>query len=1332
MIGKIRTITTFFVILLSLSLNAQVKEYFGATPDLKVSGKEFVDPQGNAVTLHGVMDTPNAYFNGNRWCEGIAYPYYNQPGAVEAVKKYFTKIFQAIANPDKGTYCNLFRLHLDPAWTNDPNKTATNGGNENDISRFSADRLRTYLESLYIPIAKDALAHGLYVIIRPPGVFPEDVTVGDAYNEYLKTVWDIVTQNEWVKTHPGQVMLELGNEPVRMNGNLADYFQPIVNKIRSNGFTGILLLPGTSYQADYRNYATKAINDTNFGYAVHNYPGWYGGWDANQTEEQFISTFETQVPVNSKPIVITEVDWSPMKEGAGHWNEMHTQYTEGNFGTWGTGTTNSPAPNVTYKNTQNVGWGMRFKHLVDKYPNISWTLQGTTTYVDMDAYLKDETVQSAFTEQMKAAGYSNTNEACSGACFDWFKQYACGERLPRPYYKTNAENVGGNDRAWFDNTNNRYYFGQPNYCAFIFNDFAGTELDKCADFTIKLNDATIGYRLDVQLTDASGNIIKIPYPTEEEPSKKEDFVIGSETTRTRITDVNEAKAVEGISFNFQELFKDYLGKGYKIGKIRLNTVVGYGNEDTQKTGKYYIELDKMEMNVSQVTARKSTGTSLTEIPMCEHAKDGNQKLLKEYASSVKNTIVSLDGESGAPLGGWGTNSTSEIVTIDGKNCYKLYNPSAVEYWGVQRIIDCTLPQGKEYILTLDIKGSQDGNIRAAFHDGTHGCGDLENIHITTGWNTVTVKGTVTSYDATKIYLNIGDYVGTIYIDNIEVYTETRTASGYEDKIGSGESVSTIYGFQTPNYASYVDISDYKSIKFTGTAPDGKIRLFLNNSKKLDGTTKEYYELIDVNSTFDLSTLPYVHLHSIKASSYDKTASLSSVILTKKSDDSEVSLSSLPYCQWDVKAEGEIVREISSFNKNIGTSITNGEIYGVNGNVYYLEYVDLSDYTKMAIKGTGDNLRVLFNRIADGGPVVELNPSLSSGEAIIDLRNIDNNGFVHLHSIKTYGTVNVESITLINENDPNTFADYYISGAGSHASSANEALADANATVIDLSGFTGKWVDNFTSANPNCILIYKEDNKIDSPYNGRNLAKRNGSTYDTSSIALKDGHPFRSPVNIATVTDATYTRTLTNGNWGTMALPFDLKISELGDKSVYKLTGDNGGSLSFTKVTSDEQVKAGTVILYNNPSSGETILKGKDIAKTAEGFNIQPVGENGWFTAQSFTSQVIDDVKTHPVLKDYEVYAISGNKFVHATKKLTLKPFRALYLLEKTRAASISPLSSYSIRIEDEANGISDTYNASEAPETIRFDMMGRRISSPVKGVNIIRTANGVVKKVINK
>ncbi|MBQ4029557.1 MAG: cellulase family glycosylhydrolase, partial [Prevotella sp.] len=243
-------------------------------PTLHTEGKWLVDSHGNHVVLHGVMDTPNAWFNNGRWGWN-----YDDNGRQNCIS-YFEKLFKGLEQAK----CDVFRLHMDPAWTNDPAKQSDGKeSGEADISRFSATRLKSYLSSLYFPIAQRAMNHGMYVVVRPPGVCPGNLKVGDYYQEYLMTVWDIFSQNSNIKKYAGQISIELANEPVSLhNANdqddpkaLHDYFQPIVDKIRANGFTGIIWVPGTGWQANYTSYALYPIEGYNIGYAVHDYCGWY-------------------------------------------------------------------------------------------------------------------------------------------------------------------------------------------------------------------------------------------------------------------------------------------------------------------------------------------------------------------------------------------------------------------------------------------------------------------------------------------------------------------------------------------------------------------------------------------------------------------------------------------------------------------------------------------------------------------------------------------------------------------------------------------------------------------------------------------------------------------------------------------------------------------------------------------------------------------------------------------------------------------------------------------------------------------------------------------------
>ena len=393
-------------------------------PSLHVEGKWLVDTYGNHVVLHGCMDTPSMWFNGNRWGGG-----YNDTGAKNCMV-YFEKLYTGL----QAANCDVFRLHLDPAWTNDgsvsaPGFTTVSGdksidplghevSGEGNIHHFSETRLKHFMEVLYVPLMKMAMAHGMYVVVRPPGVCPGEIRVDSYYQKYLLTVWDIVSKDKTIQNFSGQISLELANEPVGVknaNGGesdatLHDFFQPIVDKIRENGFKGIIWVPGSGYQSNYRGYKNNPIKGDNIGYAVHDYPGWYNCSDEKvdrdgltKSKQDNLNSFLDAVPVvKTNPVIITEVDWSPLKEPKeiDHYNEMG-QPTYKNLGTWATASTSK--------------WGLCFKNLLDYCGNMSMTLTHPHDYIDLDKLMQDP--------KHPVPAFNGNTEACSGACWEWYADY---------------------------------------------------------------------------------------------------------------------------------------------------------------------------------------------------------------------------------------------------------------------------------------------------------------------------------------------------------------------------------------------------------------------------------------------------------------------------------------------------------------------------------------------------------------------------------------------------------------------------------------------------------------------------------------------------------------------------------------------------------------------------------------------------------------------------------------------------------------------------------------------------------------------------------------------
>lgn len=371
---------------------------------LHVEGRWLCDDKGNHVNLHGFGQTYSPWFNeqGNGWGWGKN---------VEKCLAYNQDLISKMIS--NGWKVNWLRLHMDPHWSNIEGIQTTG---ENDISAFSMDLFKKYLNEVFVPMVKFANQYKLYVVMRPPGVCPEKIAIGDAYHQYLLDVWRVVVNHPDLKSNP-YVMFELANEPINIKTpsgeynswsdgafqNCTEFFQQIVDMIRQQGANNILWVPGLSYQMNYQGFAKYPIKGDNIGYAVHCYPGWYGSdseADGGSVEQgvvtkghgyvEFQAGWNTNVMPAAEiaPILVTEMDWAPKKYDC----------------SWGKATTGVAG---------GVGFGANFKYIVDKTGNVSWMLFTGPEHL---AKYKD------------SAPNGNTfltdPEACVRPIYRWFKEYA--------------------------------------------------------------------------------------------------------------------------------------------------------------------------------------------------------------------------------------------------------------------------------------------------------------------------------------------------------------------------------------------------------------------------------------------------------------------------------------------------------------------------------------------------------------------------------------------------------------------------------------------------------------------------------------------------------------------------------------------------------------------------------------------------------------------------------------------------------------------------------------------------------------------------------------------
>ena len=141
------------------------------------------------------------------------------------------------------------------------------------------------------------------------------------------------------------------------------------------------------------------------------------------------------------------------------------------------------------------------------------------------------------------------------------------------------------------------------------------------------------------------------------------------------------------------------------------------------------------------------------------------------STEIPVSVAHLTFDDGQNLGGWNMDNKPKIVN---GVCEVGNNAAKANPWDAQVCYDkegFTFENGTTYHLKMKIKGSVDGEFGALFQnpDGYKGCGDFPTIKVTTDWKEVDKTTTCNGDNALRLLLNIGKYVGTLYIDDFEVY-----------------------------------------------------------------------------------------------------------------------------------------------------------------------------------------------------------------------------------------------------------------------------------------------------------------------------------------------------------------------------------------------------------------------------------------------------------------------------------------------------------------------------------------------------------------------------------
>lgn len=154
-----------------------------------------------------------------------------------------------------------------------------------------------------------------------------------------------------------------------------------------------------------------------------------------------------------------------------------------------------------------------------------------------------------------------------------------------------------------------------------------------------------------------------------------------------------------------------------------------------------------------------------------------------YISSVDLANLDFSKEGAKAIGGWGKDFKSEIKDgVDVITFTKQEKPH-----NVQVDFENVYPKGAKIQLTMEAMGSVEGSIKAGLQNPNNyqGCGDFEDINLTTDYQTIIKTVTCSGDNAKRLLLSVGNYGGTISIKSVKIEaldvpqeTVTISPSGY--------------------------------------------------------------------------------------------------------------------------------------------------------------------------------------------------------------------------------------------------------------------------------------------------------------------------------------------------------------------------------------------------------------------------------------------------------------------------------------------------------------------------------------------------------------------------
>ena len=247
-------------------------------------------------------------------------------------------------------------------------------------------------------------------------------------------------------------------------------------------------------------------------------------------------------------------------------------------------------------------------------------------------------------------------------------------------------------------------------------------------------------------------------------------------------------------------------------------------------------------------------------------------------------------------------------------------------------------------------------------------------------------------------------------------------------------------------------------------------------------------------------------------------------------------------------------------------------------------------------------------------------------------------------------------------------------------------------------------------------------------NGNDKIGAVGEVLTAESLALADDKDFEA-YEPFTAKTATYTRTLKEGtSWATLCLPFEVSLADQNFRAFELLSADETTNTVELKEI-ETSIAAGTPVIIKM-KEGQTALSFSEANKEIANNVKTAATVDGSYQLQGLYTKKVFDKSA-----DDNCYIVKGNKLMNPTKLLEYtsttqvgsKPFRAYMVDNSTAPAAGAKM--FSIGFDDSTTAI-DNLNTIADDNAIYYDLQGKRLNEPQKGINIVKRGGKTMKVII--